>query len=138
MSAASALNRNGWDRDNTDPSPVLPLVCVDSLNVFGSTEPVREEYHRLFDLFHRHNIVGVFTVEAGGDTPFDSTMADVVIRLTSGEDQGYVVQYIEVEKSRYIQQNPGRHTFKILPPQKPASGDTEEQCRHRDQGGPRE
>jgi KaiC/GvpD/RAD55 family RecA-like ATPase len=118
LGAASALNQKaGKGR------PFMPLVCVDSLNVFGSDEPVREEYHRLFDLFHRHGIVGVFTVEAGRDTPFDSTMADIVIRLTTTEDQGYVVQYLEVEKSRYIVQSPGRHTFKILSPDKhPRSG----------------
>jgi KaiC/GvpD/RAD55 family RecA-like ATPase len=118
LAAAWTLNEKA-----ADGRPFLPLVCVDSLNVFGSDEPVREEYHRLFDLFHRHEIIGVFTVEAGRDTPFDSTMADVVIRLTTTEDQGYVVQYLEVEKSRYLAQSPGRHTFKILSPDKhPRSG----------------
>jgi KaiC/GvpD/RAD55 family RecA-like ATPase len=109
LGAASALNQNAGKGKS-----LLPLVCVDSLNVFGSHEPVREEYHRLFDLFHRHGIVGVFTVEAGRDTPFDSTMADVVIRLTEEEDQGYFIRYMEVEKSRYIPQAYGRHTFKII------------------------
>ena len=100
------------------PWPSLPLVCVDSLNVFGTGEPVREEYHRLFDLFHRHRIIGVFTVEASRETPFDSTMADTVISLTAEKEQGYVVQYLEVEKSRYFPQAPGRHTFKIQSPER--------------------
>ena len=95
------------------PWPSLPLICVDSLNVFGTGEPVREEYHRLFDLFHRYRMIGVFTVEASRETPFDSTMADTVISLTAEKEQGYVVQYLEVEKSRYFPQAPGRHTFKI-------------------------
>jgi RecA/RadA recombinase len=123
LMAISTLNRLAREghlliRNRPLKRPVMPVVCVDSLNVFGSEEPVREEYHRLFDLFHRHGIVGVFTVEAGTDTPFDSTMADVVIRLSSEQDQGYVVQYLEVEKSRYLAQSGGRHTFKILSPKK--------------------
>ncbi|MBM4017837.1 MAG: hypothetical protein FJ288_05825 [Planctomycetes bacterium] len=102
----------------------LPLVCIDSLNVFGSGPPVREEYHRLFDLFHRHRMIGVFTVEAGGQTPFDSTMADVVINLTSDREQGYYVQYLEIEKSRYVPQAFGLHTFKILSPKRDQGGAT--------------
>ncbi|MCX5675252.1 MAG: hypothetical protein NTX87_09605 [Planctomycetota bacterium] len=104
----------GPDPEKPEPWPSLPLVCVDSLNVFGTGEPVREEYHRLFDLFHRHRIIGVFTVEASTETPFDSTMTDVVINLTEDKDEGYFVRYLEVEKSRYIPQAYGRHTFKIL------------------------
>jgi KaiC/GvpD/RAD55 family RecA-like ATPase len=114
LTAAEVLNMGKSADGSAEFAPVLPLVCVDSLNIFGSGNPVREEIHRLFDLFRRHKIIGVFTVEAGAETPFDSTMADVVISLTTDKDQGYVVQYLEVEKSRYFPQAPGRHTFKIL------------------------
>jgi len=94
--------------------PPLHLVCIDSLNMFGDRMLDREEMYRLFHLFRQNQILGLFTVESSQKTPFDSTLADVVIRLTAKKEQGYFVRYLEVEKSRYIEQVHGIHPFKIL------------------------
>ena len=42
----------------------------------------REMLHRIFDLFRRNHIMGIFTVEAGTDISFDSTMGDVVLNFS--------------------------------------------------------
>lgn len=111
LTAARELNSQNAVAGGT-PEPSLRMVCIDSLNMFGSQPLNREEIFRLFDLFRRCGIIGVFIVETSQDTPFDSTMADVVIRLTADEDQAYFVRYIEVEKSRYTQHVYGKHLFK--------------------------
>ena len=54
-------------------------------------------------------------VETTQDTPFDSTMADVVISLTMEEDQDYTLRYLEIAKSRYYHQVYGRHVFRTSP-----------------------
>jgi KaiC/GvpD/RAD55 family RecA-like ATPase len=98
----------------------LPLVVVDSLNMLGLRPLSRDEIYHLFTLFRRCNTTGVFVVETTRDTPFDSTMADVVISLKREEDQDYAVRYLEVEKSRYYHQVYGRQLFRTLPLQKEA------------------
>lgn len=105
-------------RRTEDPatSGVLPLVVVDSLNMFASTEEYsRDNIYQLFSLFDKYETVGVLTVESTQDTPFDSTMADVVIRLTSGKDGGHFFRYIEVEKSRFRRPVYGPHPFRTEP-----------------------
>jgi len=94
---------------------LIPLVVIDSLNMLGLRMPEREEVLQLFALFRRYNTVGVCTVETGQPTPFDSTMADIVISLERTEDQGYALSYLEVEKSRFTRNVHGRHPFKTLP-----------------------
>jgi len=116
LSAVEALNeglKKAPDAKKAVNVRPVSLVSIDSLNVFGTQPFVREEVHRLFDLFRRHKIMGVFVVETGQETPFDSTMADVVINLTSEKDQGYRVRHLEIEKSRYHSHVYGQHTFKI-------------------------
>ncbi len=90
----------------------LPLIVIDSLNMLGLRTLNREEVYRLFTLFHRCHTTGVFVVETTQGTPFDSTMADVVISLKMEEDQDYTLRYLEVEKSRYYHQVYGRHVFR--------------------------
>lgn len=93
---------------------ILPIVVIDSLNMFGSSPLSRDQVHQLFALFKRYRRIGVFTVETRTDTAFDSTMADVVIRLSIAEDDGYATRYIEIEKSRYSNNVRGRHPFKTI------------------------
>ena len=94
--------------------PSLRLVCIDSLNMFGLNPLTREEHYRLFDLFRRYKMIGVFVVETSQETPFDSTMADVTINLYSEEDRSYVVRYLEIDKSRFVHQVYGKHLFKTI------------------------
>ena len=94
---------------------MLPLVVVDSLNMFSMHSPKREEIYRLFDLFRQYRTTGLFVVESSEGVPFDSTMADVVIGLTMTEDKEYFTRHIEVQKSRYRNQVYGRHPFKTVP-----------------------
>jgi hypothetical protein len=68
----------------------------------------------LFSLFRQHETVGVFVVESTLDTPFDSTMADVVISLDMREDNGYEVRHIRLDKSRYQKQVYGWHPFRTI------------------------
>jgi len=93
---------------------ILPLVVIDSLNMFAVRPLQREETYRLFSLFQQYNTIGVFVVESSEGMPFDSTMADVVIRLSATQDQEYFTRHIEVEKSRYRNQVYGRHPFKTI------------------------
>ena len=92
---------------------ILPLVVIDSLNMFGSGPLSRNQVYQLFQLFKRYHRIGVFIVEAG-DESFDSTLADVVIRLSVAEDGGYAVRHFEVEKSRYSNCVRGLHPFKSV------------------------
>jgi KaiC/GvpD/RAD55 family RecA-like ATPase len=94
---------------------LLPLVVIDSLNMLGLHSLDREEIYRLFALFRRCGTTGVFVVETTKDTPFDSTMADVVITMKMEEDQEYTLRYLEIEKSRYYHQVYGRHAFRTSP-----------------------
>lgn len=111
-------------------APDLRLVCLDSLNVFGDRPLPRELLFRLFDLFSRHRVVGVFVVEENVARSSDYSvllnddtidyLADVVISLGFGEDKDYTVRHLEIVKSRYQSQVLGKHPFKI--PE--ASGET--------------
>jgi hypothetical protein len=106
--------------------PPLRLICVDSLNMFGAgRHPTREEMFRLFDLCRRHKVIGVFLVEGGEETPYDSTIADVVINLSCDTSSGYFLQHLEIEKSRYVYQVYGKHAYKMAPP-KEWRGDRED------------
>ena len=104
-------------------APDLRLVCLDSLNVFGDRPLPREMLFRLFDLFSRHRVVGVFVVEENVARSSDYSvllnddtidyLADVVISLDFGEDKDYSVRHLEIVKSRYQPQVLGKHPFKI-------------------------
>ena len=92
---------------------ILPLVVIDSLNMFGPASLSRNHVYQLFQLFKRYDRIGVFIVETG-DEIFDSTLADVVIRLSATKDNGYAVRHIEIEKSRYSNCVRGLHPFKSV------------------------
>ena len=113
LAAGHELRKRGGN-DGQDLRSILPLVVVDSLNMLALRSLEREELFRLFSLLKRYQTVGVFVVEATKETPFDSTLADVVISLTMAEDNGYLLRYFEVTKSRYRNQVCGRHPFKTL------------------------
>jgi len=101
----------------------LRLVCIDSLNVLGAGGLTRDHLASLFDLFHRHQTLGVFIVEENkrgvfaGDSPIDSDtidfLTDMVIKLTTREEEGYWLRHMQVMKSRYQKQALGRHPIKI-------------------------
>lgn len=90
----------------------LPVVVLDSLNMFGLRPLNREEHFRLFSLFRKYKRIGIFVVESAQNTPFDSTMADVVVSLSHHQENGYLVQHLEIEKSRYYNQVNGLHPYK--------------------------
>lgn len=104
--------------------PELALVCIDSLNVFGDQLLTREQIYRLFELFKRYKVIGVFTLEEdeGNVVSPDSRLhgdmieylADVVVSLQYDEESDYFLRYFEIVKSRYQHQIYGRHPFKIL------------------------
>lgn len=122
VEAAKSVNQESANRERVNQESVkqetscwFPLICIDSLNAMGIAPDDRERLARVFGLFKQNRILGVFLVEAGEDTPFDSTMADVVISLSSREEHGHFMRYLEVEKSRYRPQVYGRQPFKIIP-----------------------
>jgi hypothetical protein len=118
LSAARVLRRrklNG-EKSLSYITHVLPLVVLDGLDMLTGAPLTREETHQLFQLFRRHETIGLLVAEASQESPFDSTMADVVITLApQEEDNGYLLQHLEIEKSRYTQHVRGRHPFKTLP-----------------------
>ena len=91
---------------------IFPIVVLDSLNMFGFDSLTRDQGYMLFRLFHRFKRIGIFVVETSTAPPFDSTMADVVIRLSATKDQDYFVRHLEIEKSRFFNQVYGLHPFK--------------------------
>ena len=118
LSAAGELNEN-WGTKKGEQH--IRIVCVDSLSVFGDLPLTREELYKIFDLFRRYHMIGIFTAEEsdrntnGGSQDVDY-LADMVIHLHSEEDSGYAMKYIEVTKSRYQNELHGRHPFKIRIP----------------------
>lgn len=104
-------------------SPDLALVCIDSLNVFGSSRGLtRDHLEALFDLFRRYKTIGLFVVEENdngtfsGDNPIACEtidfLADTVIELTAGQESGYFIRHFQVLKSRTQSSISGRHPFK--------------------------
>lgn len=100
---------------NLDYRRILPVVVLDSLNMLAMRQLERNELATLFQLFRQHQTVGIFVVESTLDTPFDSTLADVVISLDMPDDEGYFVRRLKVIKSRYQQQVYGWHPLRTLP-----------------------
>jgi hypothetical protein len=115
LSAASCLRqRCARKKAGANFRWVLPMVVVDSLNMLAMRPLLRDELLMLFSLFRQHETVGVFVVESTLDTPFDSTLADVVISLDMPKDNGYVVRHIKIDKSRYQDQVYGWHPFRTV------------------------
>ncbi|HTX91629.1 MAG TPA: ATPase domain-containing protein [Anaerolineales bacterium] len=118
------LEGAAWLRDNRDCNyPAPRLVCLDSLNTFGDRLLEREEIFRVFDLFKRHKIIGVFILEVYDEEQQGSVknlhqntieyLADTVISLQATEDNGYYMRYLEIQKSRYYHQIYGQHPFRL-------------------------
>jgi KaiC/GvpD/RAD55 family RecA-like ATPase len=117
LRAAEALELTGNKGRN------VRLVCVDSLNAFGAGGLTRDHLAALFDLFKRRQMLAVLVVEENdhgvfaGDSQLDSDtidfLADMVIRLTAVEEQGYLLRHIQVMKSRHQKHVLGRHPFKM-------------------------
>jgi KaiC/GvpD/RAD55 family RecA-like ATPase len=103
--------------------PDIRVVCIDSLNVFADKLLNREELFRIFDLLKKYETIGIFIVEEdekeilSPDSRIHGDMieylADVVISLSSDEDNDYYMRYFEIIKSRNQHQIYGRHPFKI-------------------------
>jgi KaiC/GvpD/RAD55 family RecA-like ATPase len=99
------------------------IICIDSINVFGDSLLNRTEIFRLFELFKQYEVLGIFIVEEDEKFLFSTDnklnsetieyVADIVISLTTGEDDGYSMRYFEITKSRYQHQVYGKHPFKI-------------------------
>lgn len=113
-----------WLKANKLNVPELRLVCIDSLNVFGDQPLTREQVYRLFDLFKRFQVIGVFIMEEDQNL-FDSSssivdadiidyIGDVVISLSGADDNGYFMRYFEICKSRFQHQIYGKHPFRII------------------------
>jgi KaiC/GvpD/RAD55 family RecA-like ATPase len=113
-----------WLRENRGRNyPAPRLVCLDSLNTFGDRLLEREEIFRVFDLFKRHKIIGVFILEVYDEEQQGSVknlhqntieyLADTVISLQATEDNGYYMRYLEIQKSRYFHQIYGQHPFRL-------------------------
>jgi KaiC/GvpD/RAD55 family RecA-like ATPase len=101
----------------------LRVVVIDSINVMGNQQLSREQLFRIFDLFKRYNMIGIFIVEddekqeAKSDGRLDAGtieyLADMIISLTNDIDSDYFVRYFEIVKSRFQHQVYGKHPFKI-------------------------
>ncbi len=130
LEAVDRINERAKDEE-TKKVQKLKLIVIDSLNTFGDHMLEREELFRIFDLFKRHQIIGVFILEVNdGASPqalsnmHQNTieyMADTIIDLQMSEDHGYFTRYLEIEKSRYQHQVYGRHPYRLhdFDPQQP-------------------
>ncbi len=113
--AAATLREVAKKKEPTlDFRRILPVVVLDSLNMLAMRQLGRNEIATLFQLFRQHQTVGIFVVESTLDTPFDSTLADVVISLDMPDDDRYFVRRLKVVKSRYRQQVYGWHPLRML------------------------
>ena len=119
------ISRRESNNEREDIPPVLPIFVIDSLNMFGKEKLTRDEVYRLFSLFRKHERIGVFTVEAAQESPFDSTMTDVVVSLTNENEGGYLTQYFSIEKSRYFNHVGGLHPYKSVSLKRRDSGTPE-------------
>ena len=111
------------------------IVCIDSLNAFGAGGLTRDHLAALFDLFKRRQMLAILVIEENdhgvfaGDSQLDSDtidfLADMVIRLTGVEEEGYWLRHFQVMKSRHQKHVLGRHPFKMLGGQTKSSADAE-------------
>ena len=119
----SLLEAVVWLRDETDGAKDIRIVCIDSLNVLGRGGMTRDHLASLFDLFKRHEVMGVFVLEDtargifAGESELDEEtiefLADTVVELTGQEEEGCWVRHFQIKKSRYQDHVPGRHPFRI-------------------------
>ena len=105
--SAARLNKR------SDNEGGIRLVVIDSLNMLGLENQNREMLHRVFDLFRRNKVIGVFTVESKTDIGFDSTMGDVVLDFSTTLHSDYEIPMIRCFKSRFSKRTRGIHPYKF-------------------------
>lgn len=122
LRAIHAYNTKERKKESQSRTPLVKLVVVDSLDVFGEKILTREEINRLFMLFKQYGIIGVFTmgsVDSDSLTPeaaYKSAVtyqADVLIEMKKEFYNNYTCSYFEVLKSRYIRHVLGHHPYKV-------------------------
>lgn len=121
LRAINSYNTQERKKKN-DREPLVKLVAIDSLDVFGERTLTREEINRLFTLFKQYGIIGVFTMGSVGYDALTSEamykaavsyQADVVIELKREFYNNYTCSYFEIVKSRYIRHVLGHHPYKV-------------------------
>ncbi len=122
LRAIHAYNTSQREKAYADREPLVKLVAIDSLDVFGERTLTREEINRLFMLFKQYGIIGVFTMGNVGYESLTSEavykaavtyQADVVIELKREFYNNYTCSYFEIVKSRYIRHVLGHHPYKV-------------------------
>lgn len=122
LRAISAYNARERSEALEDRWPIVKLVVIDSLDVFGERTLTREEINRLFMLFKQYGIIGVFTMGSVGyenltaEAVYKASVtyqADVVIELKREFYNNYTCSYFEVAKSRHIRHVLGHHPYKV-------------------------
>lgn len=122
LRAIYSYNTRQREKDYADREPLVKLVAIDSLDVFGERTLTREEINRLFMLFKQYGIIGVFTMGNAGYESLTSEavykaavtyQADVVIELKREFYNNYTCSYFEIAKSRYIRHVLGHHPYKV-------------------------
>ncbi len=128
LRAVSIYNAGQRNKNIENREPMVKLVVIDSLDVFGERTLTREEISRLFMLFKQYGIIGVFTMGYVGYESLTSEalyraavtyQADVVIELKKEFYNNYTCSYFEIVKSRYIRHVLGHHPYKVENYQKP-------------------
>ncbi len=98
------------------------LFVIDSLSAFAGRSLMRDDLYRLFGEFKSRNIPVIFSLERHEATTdphstnfyeYARYLADIVIRLTRGEQLEHLQFYLEVLKSRSCRQVLGKHLYKI-------------------------
>jgi len=122
LRAVSIYNAGQRNKNIENREPMVKLVVIDSLDVFGERTLTREEISRLFMLFKQYGIIGVFTMGYVGYESLTSEalyraavtyQADVVIELKKEFYNNYTCSYFEIVKSRYIRHVLGHHPYKV-------------------------
>lgn len=117
-----AYNMAEREKEIKDREPLVKLVVIDSLDVFGERTLTREEINRLFMLFKEYGIIGVFTMGSVGyesltaEAVYQAAVtyqADVVIELKKEFYNNYTCSYFAIPKSRYIRHVLGHHPYKV-------------------------
>lgn len=143
LRAISTYNAKERSKAAPDRWPLVKLVVIDSLDVFGERTLTREEINRLFMLFKQYGIVGVFTMGSSGYEHLTSEavykaavtyQADVVIELKREFYNNYTCSYFEVAKSRHIRHVLGHHPYKVENYQSAARKNTADKLAFQDTG----
>lgn len=109
---------------NGEQIPKLRMVIIDSLNVFGDKPITRYLIDQLFSFFSDRGLIGVFIAEdcelsniehreEPNLSPGIVNLADVVIRMSWKDEEGYTFRNIEIVKSRNTANVYGPQQMKI-------------------------